>query len=285
MSLAKHRGLFTDKTIERRIKEGRGFGERDKYLPWITIRDLSSLGRCSEISGWKTNSRVHQLLSDLETRYFYILEFSSQVTDIREQFPLLDEDKSISEILQIAKSIGIEYPYIPKIGTKNVQTTDFLITLNINGKTELKARTIKYSKDLSNKRVIEKFEIERIFWANRGVDWKIVTERDMDSTFSFNVEFIHNAYFLRGSNFNFEKIIYVEDALRKDLLSQPKSLSELTKDIDTRLGLMPGESLFCVKYLIAHKYWIINMHKPIDTEDILIVEKFKDLITTNEEVI
>lgn len=168
--MAKHRGLFTDKTVERRINEGLGFGERDKYLPWITVRDLSSLGRCSEISGWKTNSRVHQLLSDLETRYFYILEFASQVTDIREQFPLLDENKSISETLKIAESIGVEYPVVPKTGTNNVQTTDVLITVNVNGKTKLKARTIKYSKDLSDKRVIEKFEIERIFWANRNVD-------------------------------------------------------------------------------------------------------------------
>ncbi|MFL0248428.1 TnsA endonuclease N-terminal domain-containing protein [Candidatus Clostridium stratigraminis] len=281
--MAKHRGLFTDKTIERRIKEGRGFGERDKYLPWITIRDLSSLGRCSEISGWKTNSRVHQLLSDLETKYFYILEFTSEITDIREQFPLLDEDKSISETLQIAESIGVKYPTIPKIGTKNVQTTDFLITLNINGKTELKARTIKYSKDLSDRRVIEKFEIERIFWTNRGIDWKIVTEKDIDSAFSFNVEFIHNAYFLRGSNFDFEKIIYVEDALRKDLLSEPKNLSKLTEVIDMKLGLIPGDSLFCIKYLIANKYWLIDMLKPINTDKIFVVKEFKNL-TTNKEV-
>ncbi len=43
--MAKHRGEFTDKTIEKRIKEGRGSGEGSRYLPWITIRDVPSLGR------------------------------------------------------------------------------------------------------------------------------------------------------------------------------------------------------------------------------------------------
>jgi len=178
--MAKHRGVFTEQTIANRIKEGRGFGDGNEYLPWITVRDVPSLGRCSEIRGWKTN-RVHQLLSDLETRYFYTLEFPSDIIDIREQYPLLDSNKSIDETVKIAESMGVKYPTVPKTGTLNVQTTDFFITIITNGKTEQIARTVKYAKDLSNERTMEKFEIERLYWVNRGVDWKIVTEHDINS--------------------------------------------------------------------------------------------------------
>ena len=41
------------------------------------------------------------------------------------------------------------------------------------------ARTVKPSKDLNKPRVIELFEIEREYWNNRGVDWAIVTEKEI----------------------------------------------------------------------------------------------------------
>ncbi len=278
--MAKHRGEFTDKTIEKRIKEGRGFGEGSSYLPWITIRDVPSQGRCSEIRGWKAN-RVHQLLSDLETRYFYTLEFSTDIIDIREQYPLLDLNKSIDETVKIAESIGVKYPIVPKTGALNVQTTDFLITIISNGRTEQIARTVKYAKDLSDERTIEKFEIERLYWVNRGVDWKIVTEHDINKDYSFNVELIHNAFTLGGSNFDVSKVMYVENALRNEMLERPKSLAKITQTIDTNLGLLPGDALFCVKHLLANKIWRVDMKQKICTSKVLLINEFKKYPTAN----
>ncbi|WP_233882598.1 hypothetical protein [Brevibacillus laterosporus] len=74
--------------IEKRIKEGRGQGYGREYIPWLLIQDVPSSGRATRIHGWKTN-RFHHVHSDLERSYFYILEWSDIVTDIREQFPLL----------------------------------------------------------------------------------------------------------------------------------------------------------------------------------------------------
>lgn len=265
--MAKLRGIYNDKTIEKRIKEGRGFGEGKKYLPWITTRDFPSQGRCSDIRGWKTN-RVHNMFSDLETRYFYTLEYASNVIDIREQFPLFDDNISINETMEIAEALGINYPIVPNTNTPNVQTTDFLLSVNDNGKSVIKARTVKYSDELTKERSIEKLEIERIFWERRGVDWKIVTERDIDLVYSFNVEFVHNAYSLNGSNLDAEKVFYIEDALLIELSQNSMTLSKLTQNIDKKLGLPPGESLFCIKHLIANKKWQIDMKKKINTGDI-----------------
>jgi hypothetical protein len=65
--------------------------EGKDYKPWITIQDFPSRGRVSRSPGWKSD-RVHHFMSDGELRFFYLLEWSTEVQDIREQYPLLDLD-------------------------------------------------------------------------------------------------------------------------------------------------------------------------------------------------
>jgi hypothetical protein len=61
--------------IEKWIQEGRGSGSGSKYIPWLTIQNVSSDGRSTRLKGIKTN-RQHEFLSDMERNYFYILEYS-----------------------------------------------------------------------------------------------------------------------------------------------------------------------------------------------------------------
>lgn len=96
---------WTQATIDRYIKEGRGQGEGKDYKPWITVRDVSSRGRSSRPPSWKTN-REHHLLSDNEKRLFYLFEWSESITDIREQFPLSNLDLAT----KIADEMGWKYP-------------------------------------------------------------------------------------------------------------------------------------------------------------------------------
>lgn len=69
--------------IERMIKEGRGSGIGKDYKLWIKIQDVASNGRATRVKGVKTD-RQHELLSDMERDYFYILDFSDEVVDIRD---------------------------------------------------------------------------------------------------------------------------------------------------------------------------------------------------------
>ncbi|MCB2310431.1 hypothetical protein LGL55_04760 [Clostridium tagluense] len=90
--------------IAKAIKKGVGSGRGYNYIPWIKIQDVSSKGRSSMIKAIKTG-RQHELLSDMERDYFYILDYSDKVKDIREQFPLLPlEDTEL-----ISKELGIEH--------------------------------------------------------------------------------------------------------------------------------------------------------------------------------
>ena len=69
------------------IKDGRGDGVLSSYKPWLTVRDLSSLGRSHRVYGHKTK-RTHHLLSDLELAIFLILEWNLLIQEMQEQFPL-----------------------------------------------------------------------------------------------------------------------------------------------------------------------------------------------------
>src|SRR5947209_10059416 len=141
----------------------RGEGEGDFYNPWIHIYDLPSDGLSSIVSGWKTEGRDHHLLSNLELYLFYLSSWSRKVVDIREQFPLLSDPKKspLEETLAIAAERKIRHPQDNKTKHPVVLTTDFLFTLEIEGKRVYEPRTVKKPQDLAKQHVIAKCAIDR----------------------------------------------------------------------------------------------------------------------------
>ncbi|MDN5645297.1 MAG: heteromeric transposase endonuclease subunit TnsA, partial [Acinetobacter sp.] len=98
--------FFTQEQISKRIKDGRGQGMGKDYQPWLTIQDVPSRGVSHRIYSHKTQ-RVHHLLSNLELYVFLILDWSSSVLDIREQFPL-----NIDDTREICLEHGLRHPSI-----------------------------------------------------------------------------------------------------------------------------------------------------------------------------
>ena len=107
--MAKRNRGSSPKVNKRREKEGRGTGRGANYKPWLLILDVPSIGLATRDKGWITQ-REHHFMSKLEWQYFYLLEWSLIVTDIREQFPL-----DLEETLAIAKSLGIPHPSNRKV--------------------------------------------------------------------------------------------------------------------------------------------------------------------------
>jgi hypothetical protein len=116
--------IWTEAKFNRYIKESRGQGTGKEFLPWLMTYNVPSLGRRARDPGWKTG-RLHHLLSDLDTYYFYLLEWSDPVIDIREKFPLLDVEAAQA----IVFDMGIEYPKDKENKFPFVLTTDFMITI------------------------------------------------------------------------------------------------------------------------------------------------------------
>lgn len=184
--MAKRKRATNQTVIDRYVKEGRGQGIGYEYKPWLLIQDVASQGLATRIKGWKTN-RVHHLHSNFELNYFYLLEWSPIVCDIREQYPLLPLD----ETLAIAEQCGISHPKDPRTQEPVLIVADFCITVRQKiGVTE-QIRTLKSAKDLQSERTIQKLEIERQYWQSRDIDWGIVTENEIPETFARNVAWLH----------------------------------------------------------------------------------------------
>lgn len=266
--MAKRRRGKGERGIRRSIKDGRGQGRGAEYNPWLHIQDVPSRGLVTRVKGWKTG-RVHHLLSLLELWYFYVLEWSLAVTDIREQYPLLP----LEETLDIARRLGVRHPTDPLTKEPVVMTTDFVLTVRRGCSEVDQARTVKYEKDLLSKRVLEKLEIERRYWESHGVDWKIVTEKQIPVVLAKNVQWFHQYRVLEDfatvSAAEAGQIISVLTLSVSTFVASP--LRSVTLQTDDRLGLEPGSSLSLVRHLLACRRWRVDMRRPINPCERLIV--------------
>ena len=253
--MSRSRYDWTTAKFERYVKEGRGKGRGKDYKPWITIQDFPSVGRASRLPGWKSD-RVHHLMSDWESRLFYIFEWCQEVQDIREQYPLLDLDLA----MEIAKEMGIEYPVNRKSKTPYVLTTDFMLTVKHGKKPIQIARTFKMNKDLGTKRAIEKLELERRYWQRHNIDWAIVTEQEISKIFASNIQWVHSDYHWKLSEEqNNENCYYFSNILKEKLSSRKFKISTITTALDNDMGFELGTSLSLFKHLVARREIIVDM--------------------------
>jgi len=255
--MAKRKYAMTEKKVQAYLKEGRGQGSGLDYKPWLYIHDFPSLGRVHRICGL-TIGRIHHLMSDGEARYFTQCDWRDDVIDIREQFPL-DRDLTY----RLAKKAGIKHP-VTTDGTPSVFTTDFLLVVGHGSERKLVVRTFKQTSDLTNRRVMEKFEVERRYFKEQGVDWGIVTEEELDHVLIRNVEAVRGFADLTG--FRECRPGLYQDALTMILglveEESDVSLREACRTIDDVLDACNGTALIAAKHLIAHKRLLADMHDP-----------------------
>ncbi|MEA5498337.1 TnsA endonuclease C-terminal domain-containing protein [Limnoraphis robusta Tam1] len=256
--MARSKREWTQAKYERYLDVGRGQGEGKNYVPWIKVQDFPSEGRSHRIPGWKTG-RVHHLLSDQEKRTFFLFEWSDIVIDIREQYPLADLDLA----LKIADEMNFKYPEDPQHHIPYILSTDFMITIERDGKPVQVARTVKLSKDLEKKSVVEKLELERRYYEALNIDWGIITEKGISRMFASNVEWIHPNYHLEPTgNADLVELRRIANIL-KDQLSRAAAentpITKITTDLDREMNLDPGIALYLFKHLVARKEIIVDM--------------------------
>ena len=231
------------------------------YQPFIVIQDVPSLGRSSRPCGIKTG-RQHDFLSDLERNYFFILEFLDDVVDIREQFPL-----EIEETLLIAEELGIKHPTKPKTKESDTMTSDFCITIKDGNSTRDLIRTAKYKKELVDRRVMEKFAIEKTYWERHGLDWGIVTEDEVDKNYCQNVSDILDYYELNDNKAFSDISLNERDdiiiAFLQRLIDSDKTVRQISSLFEKDFHLDKGAGIALFKHLIAKKYIGIDLFPPL----------------------
>lgn len=275
MSVNKY--TWTEEKIAKFYAEGRGSGELNHYLPWIKTNEIPSNGRVHRPRGWKTN-RIHHLLSDLELSYFFYLEWSKKVIDIREQFPL--ERK---KTMKIASEKGINHPFENETQTNIVMSTDFLVTIKNENKVMHIARSIKPSSELEDPRVMEKLEIERQYWEDYNVEWCLIDEKVMDTQFVKNLKYIHGHYYLNEKKEE-EMSLYLLTYLGNIQQQNPeKQLITCCNEFDSLYNLEDGSAIYYVRHLFARQYIeAVNMEFPIQPIKINLIDIVIDKGGLNE---
>ena len=211
-------------------REGRGKGHGANYKPWIKIREFNSAGTTANVVDWK-HGRTTQLLSQGEEWYYYVLRWDDNVTDIREQFPLFEPEDTV----RIADAFGFRHPK----DRNTTMTTDMLVDY-ADGHQE--AVSIKDSrKDVDYKlaktefemnramRTAEKILIEKKYWAEKGIIWKLLYKEDLDPQYVNNIRRI---------------VVYYDENKVHDDISR-------------------------VKHLIATKQITVDLFKPIDYRELV----------------
>ena len=244
--------FFTPEQIHKRIKSGRGQGMGKDYQPWLTIQDVPSRGVSHRIYSHKTQ-RVHHLLSNLELYVFLILDWSSSVQDIREQFPL-----NIDDTREICLEHGLRHPSIQ--GSEQVMSSNFLIDTNDKNKPQF-AIQVKPLKELLKERTIEKLEIERRYWKLKEIPWSIVTEQNIPITARKNLEWL--------SPFIVEHLDPdIWDKLHSIFYYFSKkpgiSIIKLCKEVDIQERTTAGMTLQYLRTLIANRSIKFDIQQPFD---------------------
>ena len=256
--MAKHRRAWNHTIYKKHLREGRGQGIGADYSPWIFIQDFPSLGMVSRVSG-STTGRIHHLMSNLELSLFYLLDWSDDMLDIREQYPLAD----LAQAIEIAEKAGIRYPYDTKSGFPYVLTSDFYL----DTKQGAMVMSVKPSSELGKPHVREKLEIERRYWTIRGVPWCIMTENEINRVKSNNIEWLAQAKDL--SVFGLSEAI--QEACREYFLKSfyniHSPLAILFRSVEKAFGLVAGMGLNIYKHLVYWKRIAFNANDRVDMKD------------------
>lgn len=250
---------WSKEKLARYIKEGRGHGEGANYLPWRYTYEYSSRGRVSRVYGLKTG-RIHHLHSDNQYRAFLLFEFNSNVTDIRESYPLLD----VQEVIDDKEDLRFDKFADKETKEPYVLTTNFLLTVkDIDGNEKYAARTVKNTTELKRKITFEKLEIERRYWLQKNIDWKVITEKQLPRQLAKNIEWVREPL-LEGSEGHLNKDELSMLLFRFLLENGELPLKEVLKLFDKAQGLEKGSGLFLFRFLLAKKELRVDMTKTID---------------------
>lgn len=258
---------FTSKQVDHYISKKIWTKEYEEYEPFLTVRSFPSRGMSSRTKSNKSNRVIHTF-SQLELDALYLFEYSNKVIDIREQYPLM----YIEDTLRIAEEVNIKHPNYQ--GESVYMTTDFFLTIQEGSKTYNVARTIKPSKDLENKRVIEKFEIERRYYEKNGIDFGILTEKELSRTLTHNMEaFYQDSYNIKSSERIENHIINTINALKQSAGKKKYTLFNLSQIILLEYDIDLGHLVNIIfKMILDNKLKFDLMNKKFDINKIDITE-------------
>lgn len=256
--MGRKRLEISEATLSKLIKEGRGQGEGQDYLSFINVQDFSSAGQANRDFGY-TTQRQHDYFSKLEYCCHVIFDYSG-LLDIQEQF-LISLEKSI----EASKQSGIPHPIVRATKKLKPMTIDFRLKIPRPVGSIIAARAVKPFSQLLKPRVIEILELERRCCEFDGIDWGIISEREIDPILIKNLKWFYKFRTSKSLYPLLEDMIYrISNVLTEMVLQSSSPLCDIALECDDRLGLEAGRSLKVARHLVATRQWEVDIFRLIN---------------------
>lgn len=230
--------MARQKTNVKKIQEGRCQGIGPAYVPFYLASEAKSMGTASMIPDMIEGRMIHTL-STTETDFYWLLRWSDDTLHIREQYLL-----NRAYVNDVRISLGLK-----QVPANCCYTTDFLVDL-IDGSqraysvkfkaADFDPNNIKYAG--SKKKyatLIERQNIERLYWESQGIPFAIITSETINRTYSKNIAYamgFYNRLLICNSE---QKLMYLiaHKIVRVDMehekLNPKRLLEQLNIDVDT----------------------------------------------------
>jgi hypothetical protein len=245
---------------------------QNMYRPYLTVRQVNKVGRRHWIFCQKQRREVH-LLSDGELRMYKILLWLLGCIKVMEQFAL-----DIDETLDIAVAANLIHPRNWQTSEAYVMTTDFVVQrYDVANPSNIitTAYTFKYfgqiyevdeagtlvdswnEENLSENNVVrknlrtwQKFAIEKEYWRRRGVEYRVVTERDATKEEFWNIVFCESSQKLTFKQNEVSEFIMLFVKIWQENFN--KTLSFIIKLVAVQMGANEAHTLSVFKYSVLH---------------------------------
>lgn len=119
------------------------------------------------------------------------------------------------------------------------------------------------SHELDDQRVLEKLEIERRYWNDRGVDWRLVTEREINRQKAKNIEWLHSSKKLKGLPYADILLNEMLSEMERLYLETENPILDICEQIERTFFVDTGAGLALFKHLVANKRLSLDMNQPV----------------------
>lgn len=251
---------WTEAKVMEMQAQGLGRGVGQNYRPWLDVSAVNSLGRSRRVHGLKTG-RVHELLSDVEYAVFLALEWSRDVVDIREQFPL---DREVTQ--HVARTLGIRHPCYPGTTVPIVMTVDFMATFIRDGVECQEGFDAKRTEEAEDERSLEKLEVQRATLALMGTPHHLVFSGSIPDQKVRNIDWIRDSLVKEGEvEPRPGYFSSLSTRMATELATAPstnRNLAQACHAFDARHGLEPGTGLRVARMLMQERVLSVDLAAP-----------------------
>lgn len=119
---------------------------------------------------------------------------------------------------------------------------------------------VKSKEAYSDPRTIEKLEIEKLYWREKGIPFYWVTERQIPSIVFENINLLYNH--IEDDDDQDELLIQLEVFSKHMQASDVLRVKDLCMKLDLSYEQEPGEALYQFKRLLAKRYLHFDITKP-----------------------